>query len=227
MENSKHIFFDLDHTLWDFDKNSMLAFQQIFEEQKLTLNFDDFIEKYAPINFHYWQLYREEKVTKTALRYGRLKDTFDNLNYVVSDDFINNIATDYLKYLPNNNYLIDGAIELLDYLYPKYKLHIISNGFKEVQGLKLEGSGLKKYFDTIVTSESVGVKKPNPKVFDFALKKADAKPEESVMVGDNYEADVKGAFNVGITPVYFANFNEKPSNHFVSVDRLLDLKDYL
>lgn len=227
MENIKHIFFDLDHTLWDFDKNSALAFKQIFEEQNLTTDFKVFIKEYTPINLGYWKLYREEKISKEDLRFRRLKDTFEALNYDVSDNLINQIAVDYLKYLPNNNFLIDGTKELLDYLQPKYQLHIITNGFKEVQHKKMEASGIKKYFDIIVTSESVGVKKPNEKVFEYALEESGAISFESIMIGDSYEADVLGAFNVGMLPIHFDIFQKNKNNGVLSVNSLLDLKQYL
>ena len=156
----EHIFFDLDHTLWDFEKNSKLTFKQMFIEQQINLNVDDFLKVYSPINFNYWKLYREEKVTKEALRYGRLKDTFDALSFEVSDALVDLLAHEYIRILPTYNHLFDGTIELLDYLFPNYQLHIITNGFEEVQNCKLEKSGIKKYFDKIITSEAVGVKKP-------------------------------------------------------------------
>lgn len=228
MQHIKHIFFDLDHTLWDFDKNSELAFKQIFEEQKIALEFKDFIKTYVPINLKYWRLYREEKISKKELRYGRLKDVFDKLNFKVSDEFINQIAIDYLNYLPNYNYLIEGTIELLKYLHPKYKLHIITNGFKEVQSKKMISSGIQKYFNVIVTSESVGVKKPNPKVFKFALEKAKAKPEESVMIGDSLEADVLGSLACGIKPIYYSIEPNISTNKSITlVNKLLEIKQYL
>lgn len=227
MQHIKHIFFDLDHTLWDFEKNSELAFKQIFKEQQIDLDFDEFMGVYSPINFDYWRLFREEKVSKSDLRYGRLKDTFDTFNYSVSDTFINKMADNYLAYLPNYNHLIDGTIELLDYLTLKYELHIITNGFKEVQNKKIKESNIAKYFNVIVTSESVGVKKPNPKVFEFALEKAKAKPEESIMIGDSFEADVMGAFNVGLLPIHFDIEQKSSNNSFVSVKSLVDLKQYL
>lgn len=227
MQHIKHIFFDLDHTLWDFEKNSELAFKQIFKEQKIDLDFDEFMRVYSSINFDYWKMFREEKVTRAALKYGRLKDTFDAFKYSVSDMFINKMADDYLAYLPNSNYLIDGTIELLDYLTPKYELHIITNGFKEVQNKKIKESNIAKYFNVIVTSESVGVKKPNPKVFEFALEKAKAKPEESIMIGDSFEADIMGAFNVGLLPIHFDVEQKSSNNSFVSVKSLVDLKQYL
>lgn len=227
MQNIKHIFFDLDHTLWDFDKNSELSFKQIFSERNINLSYEDFIREYLPVNLKYWKLYREEKISKSDLRYRRLKDAFNALNFTVSDAFINQISADYINYLPNYNNLIDDCISVLNYLQPKYNLHIITNGFREVQNKKLEQSNIKPYFDVVVTSESVGVKKPNPKIFDFALKESRATPKESIMIGDSFEADVMGAFNVGILPIHFTNNKEINSNNFVSVKRLTDLKQYL
>ena len=104
---------------------------------------------YVPINFEYWKLYREDKISKKALRYGRLKDTFDAMNYEIGDDLIAVLSEEYIRVLPSFNYLFEGAIELLEYLQPKYTLHIITNGFEEVQNLKIENSGIKKYFNQI------------------------------------------------------------------------------
>ena len=226
--NIKHIFFDLDHTLWDFEKNSNLTFEQLFKAHNIKLDLQDFLTEYVPVNFEYWKLYREEKVTKEDLRYGRLKNTFDKLNYVVNDDLIHLLYEEYINILPSNNYLFDGTIELLDYLKTKYELHIITNGFEEIQSLKLEKSGIKKYFNKIITSESVGVKKPNPKVFEFALDKANAKADDSVMIGDNLEADIIGALNCGITSIHFNTENIKfDEKKYTSVSHLLQIKQYL
>ena len=224
----KHIFFDLDHTLWDFEKNSNLTFEELFRAHKIHLELEDFIAVYSPINFDYWKRYREEKVSKEELRYGRLKDKFDALDFKISDTLIHQLSNDYIAVLPNNNYLFDGVFELLDYLKPKYTLHIITNGFEEVQQLKLEKSGIKKYFDTIITSESVGVKKPNPRVFRYALEKVGTMPENCVMVGDNLEADIIGALNCGITSIHFNLHDEKfERKKYISVSSLLEIKQYL
>lgn len=224
----KHIFFDLDHTLWDFDKNSNLTFEQLFKVHNIQLELQDFLSEYSPINFNYWKLYRDEKVSKEKLRYGRLKDTFDALNYSASDDLIDMLSEEYINLLPSNNHLFDGAIELLEYLQPKYELHIITNGFEEVQSLKLEKSGIKKYFNKIITSESVGVKKPNPRVFEFALETATANADNSVMIGDNLEADIIGALNCGIKSIHFNLENLKfEEKKYTSVSHLLQIKQYL
>ncbi len=221
----KHVFFDLDHTLWDFDKNSKLTFQQIFKEQHIAMAIDDFLEVYIPINLKYWKLYREEKIEKEALRYKRLKETFDNLKFAISDELIYKIATDYIRYLPNFNYLFSNAAEVLEYLESKYQLHIITNGFNEVQHLKLQKSGIDKYFKQIITSECVGAKKPNRKVFEFALHKAAARAQESIMIGDNYEADIMGALSVGMMAIHFSETSK--SNGIQQVSSLLELKKYL
>lgn len=224
----KHVFFDLDHTLWDFEKNSNLTFKQLFKTHNINLRLEDFLKVYSPINFEYWKKYREEKVSKEDLRYGRLKDSFKTLSFDISDELIHKLSYDYIDVLPTNNYLFEGVFELLDYLQSKYKLHIITNGFKEVQNLKLEKSGINKYFEEVITSESVGVKKPNPKVFYYALNKTNAIPENSIMIGDNLEADIIGALNCGIKSIHFNLHNEEfVQKKYISVSSLLEIKQYL
>ena len=224
----KHIFFDLDHTLWDFEKNSNLTFEQLFRRHNIALALEDFLVVYAPINFAYWKKYREEKVSKEALRYGRLKDAFDALDFEVSDALIDQLAMEYIQVLPDYNHLFEGVFDLLDYLQSKYTLHIITNGFEEIQKLKLERSGIVHYFDQLITSESVGVKKPNPRVFEYALKKAGATAAESVMIGDNIEADIIGALNCGIASIHFDEAKESSGQDtYKSVTSLLEIKQYL
>jgi len=224
-----HIFFDLDHTLWDFDKNSELCFQQIFKEQQLTLDVDSFLKEYIPINFKYWKFFREEKITKAELRYQRLKETFDVLSYKITDELIHKIAEDYIKYLSDYNNLLDDAIPVLDYLSKKYTLHIITNGFKEVQHLKLKNSAIKKYFEVIVTSECVGVKKPNPKIFEYALSQVQTQAQNCIMIGDSLEADILGAQNLGIKPIYLDVYKKEKNkqNEFITIHSLIELKQYL
>ena len=220
-----HIFFDLDHTLWDFEKNSALTFQKILPEADVDLVHEQFINTYIPINAKYWKLYREEKVSKAALRYARLKETFHALKYEISDEKINSLAKEYILQLPNFNHLFDGTLELLDYLKEKYTLHIITNGFEEVQTLKMKKSKIFHYFTEVITSESVGVKKPNPKVFLHAMKKAGSSPKESLMIGDNIEADIQGALATGMKAIHcnFENTGIIPNN-ITSNRHLLEIK---
>ena len=227
MNNINHIFFDLDHTLWDFETNSDLAFKSIFQKHKLNIDFQKFANYYRPINQKYWKMYREERVSKEDLRYGRLKETFTKIKFEVSNQTINSLAIDYIDHLPLNNYLFDGTLEILDYLMPNYSMHIITNGFNEVQHEKIKKSGLQKYFSKIITSEEVGVKKPNPIIFNQALKIANAQSKESIMIGDNWEADIMGAKNVGLD-VIFCNFSNHPvSENIKSVNNLYEIKKYL
>ncbi len=225
--NIKHICFDLDHTLWDFESNSEKTFELIFKKNSVDVNFEDFILKYKPINHKYWKLFREDKVSKADLRYNRLIEAFEALNYKISDTLIHTLAKEYIDFLPNHNALFVGAMDLLSYLKPKYKMHIITNGFEEVQHRKMINSNLLQFFDKIITSEEVGVKKPNPKIFHFALEKSNAKVEESIMIGDNFEADILGAKNIGMHTI-FCEFNgELATEKVISVSKLEQIKNYL
>ena len=221
------IFFDLDHTLWDFQKNSALTFDFLLKKYQININLNKFLNIYIPINFSYWKLYRDEKITKKFLRYNRLKSSFDKLNISLSDDVINKIADDYVIYLPVNNFLIKDTILVLDYLKRKYRLHIITNGFTEVQNKKIVNSKIKKYFHSIIDSETVGVKKPNIKIFDYALKVSSARSKNSLMIGDNLEADILGAKNIGIDTIFFNYHNVIFPKDIITIDYLKDLKLYL
>ena len=225
--NIKHVFFDLDHTLWDFEYNSNKTFAHIFKQNNIDLNFDDFMKTYKPINHKYWKLYRDDKVTKSDLRHNRLKETFIELNYEVNNQLIDLLSEQYINYLPTNKTLFDGAFEILEYLGKKYNLHIITNGFEEVQHRKIENSQLLPFFDHIITSDKVGAKKPNPVIFNYALELSGASPHESIMIGDNFEADILGAKAVGMQAI-FCEFNgEIATEEVLSVSKLIELKQYL
>jgi putative hydrolase of the HAD superfamily len=221
------VFFDLDHTLWDFDKNSEMAFDRIFKSKFPEIRIGDFIEKYAPINQACWKLYQNDTITHVELRYRRLKLSFDALNIEISDESINEIANDYIEYLTDNNHLFEGAIEVLEYLKPKYKLHIITNGFATVQEKKINNAMLSGYFNTITNSELAGVKKPNSIIFDFAVNSAKASKETSVMIGDCLEADVNGALNAGLDAIFFNEKKIEAPENIKQINHLLELKKYL
>lgn len=221
------VFFDLDHTLWDFDKNSEMAFDRIFKSKYPEINTQDFIARYVPINQECWKLYQNDKITHLELRYNRLKFSFDALNYQMSDEDINEIANDYIEFLTDNNYLFEGAIELLDYLKPKYKLHIITNGFANVQDKKINNAALGGYFDTITNSELAGVKKPNSIIFDYAINVAKASKQSSIMIGDCLDADVNGALNAGLDAIFFNEKRIEAPENIKQINHLLELKKYL
>lgn len=227
MEKITDIFFDLDHTLWDFDANSVLAFDKIFKERHQSININQFIEIYAPINQACWKLYQVDKITHEELRYNRLRQSFDVLGYVISDEEINKIAHDYIEFLPDNNRLFDGAKEILDYLQPKYNLHIITNGFAEVQGKKISKSGLDGYFKTITNSEMAGVKKPHRNIFEFALSLAKVNKENAIMIGDCIDADVRGAMEFGMEAILFDEKEIHSVEGVKTINHLLELKKIL
>lgn len=210
IKNYQHILFDLDHTLWDFDKNSKEALEELYfkkvETQKLrenTLgNFDTFYKVYYQYNDKYWELYRKGKVDKQTVRNNRFFDTLKDFS-IPDMDLAIFLADEYLKISPYKTNLVPGTIELLNYLKDKYDMHIITNGFNEVQYIKLKHSKLENYFDKIITSEEAGVNKPDPQIFDFSLQKIKTKNQHCIMVGDSFTSDIMGARNAGIDQIFF------------------------
>jgi len=221
------IFFDLDHTIWDFEKNSALTFQKIFTEVEIDVNLSKFLEVYIPVNLAFWKLYRDDKIKKPELRFQRLKTTFDAIGYDIKDEVIDILSTEYITNLATYNNLLPYTVEILNYLKPKYKLHIITNGFEEVQTRKLVNSNIFGYFDQVINSEMAGVKKPNPEIFELALKKANTAPDKSLMVGDNIEADILGAKAVGFHALHFNAHNDLKHEHCVMIHSLREIKNYL
>jgi putative hydrolase of the HAD superfamily len=156
------LFFDLDHTLWDFEKNSALTFEQLLADYNIPVALPDFLDIYVPLNLEYWKAFREQRMDKETLRYRRIKDTFDRLQFSIDDEMVYTLADAYIQNLPEYNHLFPGAIKILDKLKDRYSLHIITNGFREVQRFKMRNAGLTPYFNTVTDSESVGVKKTQP-----------------------------------------------------------------
>ncbi|MDG2108747.1 MAG: YjjG family noncanonical pyrimidine nucleotidase [Flavobacteriaceae bacterium] len=217
------IFFDLDHTLWDFEKNSMLTFDKIFNEQMLSIDLEQFIFYYNPINHDYWKKYRENKISQDELRYNRLADTFDQMKFKTTNSQIDYISEAYITYLSSFSHLFEGAIPLLEKLKSNYNLHIITNGFEQVQNLKIKNSGLKTFFDFIFTAEQVGFKKPHPQIFIEALNQTKADPKKSLMIGDSLEADILGALTQGMHAIHFNSHQEELHDKCLIVNSLNEL----
>ncbi len=222
MKHYNHIFFDLDRTLWDFDAAAEVAFERIYEKYNLKSlgisSAHEFHEVYHPLNEQLWVLYRADKITKDELNRTRFLKPLEH--YGIHDtELADRLSEDYVYLSPRIVRLVSGTMELLDYLKPKYQLHLITNGFQEVQHTKLSGSGLEPYFETLTVSEEVGVKKPNPEIFRYALKKAHASAEESLMIGDEMAVDIDGARAVGMDTVLF-----NPKGETIEGERTFEVK---
>ncbi len=229
--NYKHIFFDLDRTLWDFNAAAEVAFERIYDKYDLKSlgipSAHEFHEVYHPLNERLWELYREEKITKDELNRTRFMKPLEH--YGIHDiELADHLSEDYVYWSPRIVRLIPGTMELLEYLKPKYHLHLITNGFQEVQNTKLSLSGMKPYFETLTVSEEVGVKKPNPEIFRYALCKANASAEESLMIGDEMAVDIDGARAAGIDQIFFnPNGKEVEGERTFEVYNLMEIKSIL
>jgi putative hydrolase of the HAD superfamily len=234
-----HIFFDLDNTLWDFHTNSFHALHTVFQKfPKLynKIDFTQFFNTYSKHNHELWEAYKNKKVVKKELVLQRFQKTFSELNISAIDAAEMNSL--YLSEMPKQRQLVEGAIELLDYLTAKgYLLLIITNGFREVQLKKLEETGLSKYFNKVFISEDVQSPKPHRQIFEYAVKSSNASKSKSLMVGDDWEVDIKGATDFGIDAVFFKANNQNDEqqvklikqnrNLVYSVNMLKDMKSVL
>ena len=202
----KHLFFDLDHTLWDYEANARQTFQQLYVTNELTekgiSNFDEFFKQYCLHNEALWKKYTSGTIKQEELRLKRFWLTL--LDFKIADKTLaNKISAEFLDELPNRKNIFPYTIEILEYLISKkYVLHLITNGFDNVQHSKLSNTNLTKYFKEIITSEKANSLKPNKEIFEFALNISGAFLQESIMIGDNIDADIKGAMNAGLDTVF-------------------------
>ncbi|CAM4103859.1 putative hydrolase of the HAD superfamily [Pedobacter westerhofensis] len=212
----KHIFFDLDHTIWDFDRNAEETLTELYHHYQLDAiglsSCASFIERYTENNQLLWADYHMGKITKDTLRAERFRKTFIELG-VAPELVPHQFEEDYVQYSPKKTNLFEGSEKVLAYLQQKYTLHIISNGFKETTLIKMDRCNLNPYFDQVIISEDAGVNKPDKAIFEYALQKAGARKEESIMIGDSIEADIRGAQNFGMKAIFFNPLNKvKPAD---------------
>jgi putative hydrolase of the HAD superfamily len=211
----KHLFFDLDHTLWDFEANSKLTLQEIYDKLELQSkgihDFDLFHKNYLAHNDKLWERYLNGFIKVDELRWKRMWLTL--LDFKVGDEMLaREMGVKFLDLLPTRKLLFPYAVEILQYLSEKkYNLHLITNGFEKTQHSKLKNSAIDKYFMEVITSESSNSLKPHKEIFDYALAKTGARKEESIMIGDSIEVDIQGAINAGIDQVYVNHINESPA----------------
>lgn len=206
MKKYQHLFFDLDHTLWDYDTNVKESLSEIFDYFKLAEKgiptFESFLKAFYEINFQLWAMYDTGKVNKEELRDIRFKKIFEKAGGKILD-IPKDLEADFMQRTSSKPHLLPYTMEILEYLKPNYFLHIITNGFDESQAKKMEASGLSPYFDLIITSETTGHKKPDPRIFQYALDKLKVKNTGALMIGDNPNSDILGAINSKIDNVYF------------------------
>ena len=208
----KHLFFDLDHTLWDFETNSRHTLDELYDNMHLKSkgidDFEAFHRRYLVHNDQMWERYRKGFIKVDELRWKRFWLTL--LDYKIGDENLaREMAVHFLDLLPTRTALFPGTTEVLDYLVQKkYDLHLITNGFEKIQHRKLKFSGIDKYFIEVITSEGSNSLKPHKDIFDFAIQKAKADARHSIMIGDDPEVDIKGAMNAGIDQV-FVNYTKK------------------
>jgi putative hydrolase of the HAD superfamily len=214
----QHLFIDLDKTIWDFESNTNITFREIFEKYDLPAHgikdVNRFFEVYNRNNELLWALYRENKIKKEVLNIRRFElslQEFGVNNLIMAT----HIAEDFITLSPQKTILFPNSYEALGYLKDHYSLHIITNGFEEVQHKKLDNCDLRKFFTTITTSEEAGVKKPESGIFEYALRKAGARSSGSLMIGDDLQVDMEGARNIGINTLYF---NPGHNEHTADLD---------
>lgn len=206
LKHKKHLFFDFDDTLWDFQKNSKIILEELFHEyqlqHKLNTNFEGFHETYRQINLQLWQRYYRREIDKHHVRNQRFHLVFSEFGYANYEENLE-ITGHYLTRTPRETCLKEHCIDTLDYLKQNYQLHIITNGFKESQAIKIDGSGLRPYFSQIIISDEHQLMKPEEQIFRLAERLSGAETHECVMIGDSLESDVQGAKNAGWEAIYF------------------------
>lgn len=206
MKKYTHLFFDLDRTIWDFNASADDTFTKMYHKYKLQEkgipSLEAFRERYEEHNDLLWSYYRKGEILKEVLNIKRFEMTLADFN--IADKSISlGMSEDYVIVNPEKPFLFPGAIETLAYLAPKYPLHLITNGFQEVQEQKFNIARLDRFFKTVTTSEEAGIKKPEPGIFHYAFDKAGSNAAESIIIGDDLAVDIVGGRDVGMDGVYF------------------------
>lgn len=206
MKSYKVVLFDLDHTLWDFNRNSHETLGELFQHHKLDqlngLTFDQFHNAFNEVNAKLWYQYDRGLLDRHVIRNQRFSMVFESVN-IKNDEIASRLSADYLVNSPTKKHLLEGALDVLNYLKLRYPLYVVTNGFTEQQSTKARSGGIEHYFQSIVTSELAGYKKPAKEIFDFVLQLGNFSNQDAIMIGDNLLTDIAGATDAGIDTVYF------------------------
>lgn len=201
----KSIFIDLDDTLWAFTENARDTFEEMYHQyrfERYFQSFDHFMKLYTPKNLELWELYGRHEISKDELNARRF--SYPLLQVGVDDPALVKAYSDgFFAAIPYKRKLMPHAMEALEYLSGKYRLYILSNGFRELQEQKMRSAGILHYFRKIVLSEDIGAHKPFPAIFNFAMSATQSEFRTSLMIGDNWKNDVAGARDVGMGQGYY------------------------
>jgi putative hydrolase of the HAD superfamily len=221
------LFFDLDGTLWDLKKNTELTLRELWMESQLesqaTGDFSRFFQRYTFHNDQVWALYRDNKIEKEVLRVARFERTFSDMNVSWSNTQILQFADQFIERCPRQPNVLPGTFEILNACKDQFKMCLITNGFNEVQTIKMAAAGIDHFFESIVYSEDLGIKKPHPEIFQLAMQRANCKPEDALMIGDDWDADIIGAMGVGMDQA-FLGATENQLNEIRLADGLKPLR---
>lgn len=231
MQRYRNLFIDLDDTIYDFSAASRESFHETYDllhYERYFDSFEQYMQIYEPYNLELWRIYGEGKITKAELNRRRYLHPLETVG-VNDPQLAESFCHEALGRIPTKNKLVDGAIELLEYLKPKYRMHILSNGFKELQSHKMRTSGILHYFDSLILSEDIGINKPRRELFEYALEKSGSQVSDSIMIGDMFDTDIAGAAGIGMEQIYY-NPKEKKGHPFTptyEVNHLLQIKEIL
>lgn len=231
MSKYNTVFFDLDDTLYDFSTASRESFRETYEllgYQRFFSSFEEYMNIYTPRNLELWEEYGRGRISKEELNRIRYNYPLEVVG-IHDEELASRFCKEALSRIPTKKCLIPGAIELLEYLYPKYPLFILSNGFQELQSHKMETAGMQHYFKELILSDHIGINKPRRELFEYALDRAGTTAESSIMIGDMFETDIAGAANIGMDQI-FVNLKGIPTTPFKAtyeVKSLNEIKDIL
>jgi putative hydrolase of the HAD superfamily len=228
----KNLFFDFDDTLWDTNTNNRECLREIYADYRFDryyASFETFYDYYSAYNLKLWKQYHHHEIDRQTLIVERFRHVLAPAGLTDAESALR-LNRDFLARTTLKTVLVPGVVDLLEYLRPSYRMYILSNGFRELQVKKLNLSGLNQYFDRVILSEDAGIQKPHRKIFDFALKNTNSRRNESLMIGDSWDADIAGACHSNMDQIWFNPQNLPPAGNFTptyTVRSLSGIKEIL
>lgn len=224
MKGIEHIFFDLDHTLWDYDRSAQETLLEIYNDlgmEAMGVRQKKFVNTFYDVNGELWHKYNCGLIDRDQIKNDRFNEV---LRIVGMDTTYSAKASEYfITHCSSKPYLMPDAMMALNYLQGKYQMHIITNGFDTAQELKMKNSGIHKFFDVVVTSETANTRKPSPEIFELSLSLAKAEKTNSIMIGDNPKTDIQGAQNFGMKTLFYNPSGRMKSLADYTIESLAEL----